>query len=105
MCGSNYHTDATSGRIVGGDRSSVAQWPSVVLLHNRRLREKCTASIVSPGWLLASRTCVLGDIETDDRVEDERRGDWTAVVGRTVFEDDDTGVEVKRIVPFSGVSY
>ena len=41
------------------DLESGAQWPSVAVLFNVKLKTSCTVSIVSPRWLLTSHSCLF----------------------------------------------
>lgn len=45
-------------RLVGGNRATEGQWPSVALLYNSKHSGGCTASIVSPVWLIVSLSCL-----------------------------------------------
>jgi hypothetical protein len=57
-CGSHGLADGLAARLVGGDGATNGQWPSVALLYHTRHKSSCTASIISPKWLLSSYSCL-----------------------------------------------
>lgn len=62
-CGSHGQADGVAARIVGGDGATNGQWPSVALLFNAKQRASCTATIISPKWLLVSYSCLHQRLE------------------------------------------
>lgn len=36
------------------------KWPSLALLYSNKLNVYCTASVVSPSWVVAGYSCLLG---------------------------------------------
>ncbi|GLG92714.1 Putative vitellogenin receptor, partial [Gryllus bimaculatus] len=72
-CGS--HGVAYSARLVGGDGATSGQWPSVAQLVHARSRASCTATVVSPLWLLASLSCLR------QRERQLSASEWAAMAG------------------------
>lgn len=72
-CGS--HGVAYSARLVGGDGATSGQWPSVAQLVHARSHALCTATIISPLWLLASLSCLR------QRERELSASGWAAVAG------------------------
>ncbi|XP_033607737.1 uncharacterized protein LOC111865478 isoform X2 [Cryptotermes secundus] len=101
-CGSHGLADGVAARLVGGDGATNGQWPSVALLYHTRHKSSCTASIISPKWLLSSYSCLhLRDkMLTADS--------WVAFGGGSMFETDkpETQIrEVQSIIPYPQVKY
>ncbi|XP_068086378.1 uncharacterized protein [Anabrus simplex] len=99
-CG--IHSTAYASRVVGGDGATNGQWPSVALLYHTRHKTSCTASIISPKWLLSSYNCL--------HLRDKQMlpTNWVAFGGGSMFEVDkpETQIrEVQNIVPYPQVKY
>nr|CAD7408682.1 unnamed protein product [Timema poppensis] len=58
VCGTHSLAEGVTARLAGGDRSNNGQWPSVALLYHTGYKTRCTASIISPRWLLSSYNCI-----------------------------------------------
>lgn len=100
-CGSHSTLDVQQARITGGSNAATSQWPSVALLFDRKQTVKCTASILTPKWAIASHSCVGGRPIV---------GDWVLYAGGTQFFDtDENGTfqmsNVKEIVPHPQAKY
>lgn len=78
-CGSHSTLDGQSARIIGGNDAVDTQWPSVALLYDKKRNLQCTASILTPLWVMASYSCV---VEADNSVKPL---DWTLYAGGTNF--------------------
>ncbi|XP_069682379.1 uncharacterized protein [Periplaneta americana] len=101
-CGSHGLADGIAARLVGGDGATNGQWPSVALLYHTRYKTSCTASIISPKWLLSSYNCLH---LRDNSLKAES---WVAFGGGSMFETDkpDTQIrEVRSIIPYPQVKY
>ncbi|KAJ9589246.1 hypothetical protein L9F63_017545 [Diploptera punctata] len=101
-CGSHGLADGVTARLVGGNGATNGQWPSVALLYHTKNKFSCTASIISPKWLLSSYNCLhLRDktLSADS---------WVAFGGGSMFETDkpETQIrEVRSIIPYPQVKY
>ncbi|KAK6644833.1 hypothetical protein RUM43_001106 [Polyplax serrata] len=93
-CGSRSMTDSSSaeGRLVGGMSATAGQWPSVALLYNVRNLHSCTASILTPRWVLASYNC----LKMDNKNLNEQ--DWKLFGGATTFDTDNGSGETRKII-------
>lgn len=76
-CGSHSSLDGQSARIVGGSSATDTQWPSVVLLYNKKLNVQCTGSLITPLWALAGYSCLKG---SSNAITAQ---DWTVYAGGT----------------------
>lgn len=92
-CGSHSSLDAQSARIIGGNDAVDTQWPSVALLYDKKHNLQCTASILTPLWVMASYSCVVG---ADNSVTPL---DWTLYAGGTNFfsETNNTSTQSKLV--------
>lgn len=58
-CGTHSPSaESIAGRLAGGDGAASGSQPWVAILYNSRVKSSCTASIISPRWLLASYNCL-----------------------------------------------
>uniref|UniRef100_A0A182UJ58 Scavenger receptor class A n=1 Tax=Anopheles melas TaxID=34690 RepID=A0A182UJ58_9DIPT len=115
-CGRERIQPTLEQRIAGGVASDPNQWPSLALAFSNNAAVKCTASIVSPRWALASYTCIMGKTEF---VNNRNVGDmsWKLFAGSALFNAslEDTAaaaadasyqiVDVKRVVPYPQSKY
>uniref|UniRef100_A0A1V1FNG4 Putative serine protease 69 isoform A n=1 Tax=Reticulitermes speratus TaxID=60591 RepID=A0A1V1FNG4_9NEOP len=101
-CGSHGLADGVAARLVGGDGATNGQWPSVALLYHTRYKSSCTASIISPKWLLSSYSC----LHLRDKTLTAEN--WVAFGGGSMFETDkpETQItEVRSITAYPQVKY
>nr|CAD7264850.1 unnamed protein product [Timema shepardi] len=102
MCGTHSLAEGVTARLAGGDRSNNGQWPSVALLYHTGYKTRCTASIISPRWLLSSYNCIK------HRDKSLSPNSWVVFGGGSMFDRDkpDTQIrEVRTIVPHPQVKY
>lgn len=92
-CGSHSTLDAQSARIIGGNDAVGTQWPSVALLYDKKRNLQCTTSILTPLWVIASYSCVVGADNTVTPL------DWTLYAGGTNFfsETNNTSTQSKNV--------
>jgi len=58
-CGTHTPSvDNVAGRLANGDGAASGELPWMAILYHSRLKTSCTASIISPSWLLASYNCL-----------------------------------------------
>lgn len=57
-CGNPGPSDGVAARLVGGNGAANGQWPSVAILFQNKTKATCTATIISPRWLLSSYNCL-----------------------------------------------
>lgn len=82
----------------------------MALLYNQHKHTKCTASILSPKWLVASYSCVFEAFAGDNSAHHMKfPGDnWVVYAGHTFVDLGNMSLaetyDVKRIVAYSGVS-
>lgn len=69
-----------SARIVGGNEATDSQWPSVTLLYNKMYNVQCTATVLSPIWVLASYSCM--------HPYENETNSWQLLAGSTTFNND-----------------
>ncbi|XP_046392051.1 uncharacterized protein LOC124160273 [Ischnura elegans] len=101
-CGNHGVAEGFAARLVGGGEAANGQWPSVALLYHTRQRAACTASIISPRWLIASYNCL------HMREKSLSPDGWVAFGGGSTFDKDkpETQIKtVKSIVPYPQVKY
>lgn len=77
----------TELRVNGGVHTNNSEFPSLAILFNKEYNLKCTSTIISPMWVLASYSCVIGKTEFIYRNE-EHNIKWSLYAGSSVFEDD-----------------
>jgi hypothetical protein len=99
-CGSHSTLDVQSARIIGGNRGTETQWPSLTLLYNKRRNMQCTATLISPVWVIASHSCIF---DSNSRAV-ALPNDWILYAGSTNFfsnaDNSTTQVgQIKRILP------
>nr|CAD7447545.1 unnamed protein product [Timema bartmani] len=102
MCGTHSLAEGVTARLAGGDRANNGQWPSVALLYHTGYKTRCTASIISPRWLLSSYNCIK------HRDKSLSPNSWVVFGGGSMFDTDkpDTQIrEVRTIVPHPQVKY
>nr|CAD7425849.1 unnamed protein product [Timema monikensis] len=102
MCGTHSLAEGVTARLAGGDRANNGQWPSVALLYHTGYKTRCTASIISPRWLLSSYNCIK------HRDKSLSPNSWVVFGGGSMFDRDkpDTQIrEVRTIVPHPQVKY
>lgn len=82
------------------------------MLYNNHTQAKCTASIISPTWLITSYSCLLSGGEEDqiNSLTNESVKDWKMFAERTVIDlkDSDNSTiqrQIQKIIPYSGVKY
>ncbi|KAG8238853.1 hypothetical protein J437_LFUL018678 [Ladona fulva] len=103
-CGASGLADSSgvAARLAGGNVTANGQWPSVALLYHTGQRTTCTASIVSPRWLVASYNCL------HMREKSLTADGWVAFGGGSTFEKDKPETQirsVRSIVPYPQVKY
>lgn len=104
-CGSHSTLDVQSARIIGGNRGTETQWPSLTLLYNKRRNMQCTATLISPVWVIASHSCIF---DSNSRAV-ALPNDWILYAGSTNFfsnaDNSTTQVgQIKRILPHPQVT-
>ena len=101
-CGTHSPSaESIAGRLAGGDGAASGSQPWVAILYNSHVKSSCTASIISPRWLLASYNC----LHIKDRSLSNK--DWVAYAGGSMFDKNpDTQMRsVRTIVPYPQVKY
>ncbi|XP_063223858.1 uncharacterized protein LOC134531825 isoform X2 [Bacillus rossius redtenbacheri] len=90
-CGIHSSADGMAARLVGGDRASGGQWPSVALMYHAGHRASCTASIVSPVWLLTSFNCLKSK---DKALAPDT---WAVFAGGSMFDEDKPERQIRKV--------
>lgn len=96
MCGSTSNLEAPIGRVVGGKEAQPTQWPSLSLLYNTQHNTYCTATIVTPLWVLASYSCVIANNRESVNIDS-----WRLIAGSTNKADNKSSQirDIQEIVP------
>uniref|UniRef100_A0A1B6DTY3 Peptidase S1 domain-containing protein n=2 Tax=Clastoptera arizonana TaxID=38151 RepID=A0A1B6DTY3_9HEMI len=80
-CGSQGPSEVTA-RLVGGSGATDGQWPSVGVLYQKKTKTTCTATIISPRWLLSSYNCL------HSKDKSLSADGWVAFGGGSMFDTD-----------------
>lgn len=91
-CGGHSTLNSQSARIVGGNKATETQWPSLTLLYNKKYNIQCTATLVSPLWAIASQSCLT-------TAKDTIPNDWQLYAGSTRFfnNPDNSTVQIEKV--------
>ena len=109
VCG--VEKSQTLFRVNGGIQTDTSEFPSLAILFNKEYNLKCTTTIVSPMWVLASYSCVIGKTEFIYRNE-EHNIKWSLYAGASAFKDDNKAndtvaqiVNISQIVEYPQVNF
>ncbi|XP_075236537.1 uncharacterized protein LOC142333391 [Lycorma delicatula] len=93
-CGTQSTADGgvVMGRLVGGEEAADGQWRSVAIIYQTKTKGSCTASIITPRWLISSYNC----LHSKDKTLSAEG--WVVFGGGSIFETEKPETQTKDVL-------